>query len=131
LIDEKSDEATWFRSKSGRAAMSLWSGWNSPLDPIPSIRDMLGERFELTAADIYDVPEDLDYTPLFQLAGMPLPALRDPASNPLAPAAIENSHDVFAAIRAGVFWCTIPAIALSTASNTSLLPRLAIRRPWP
>lgn len=69
----------------------------------PTIREMLRERFELGAADIYDVPDELDYTSLFQLASMPLPALRDPAWNPVPPAAIGNSHDVFAAIRAGDF----------------------------
>jgi polyphosphate kinase len=66
----------------------------------PSIRENLRERFELSAMDIYDLPGELDYTSLFQIAGLPVPALRDPAWNPLTPA-IENSHDIFAAIRAG------------------------------
>src|SRR5208283_995648 len=38
---------------------------------------------------------------LFQIAGLPIPALRDPAWSPLPPAAIEDCHDIFAAIRAG------------------------------
>jgi polyphosphate kinase len=66
----------------------------------PSIREMLRERFALSAADIYDMPDELDYTTLFQIADLPFRALRDPAWTPLPPAAIENSHDVFAAIRA-------------------------------
>lgn len=67
----------------------------------PSIREMLRERFELSQADVYDIPDELDYTSLFQVAGLALPALRDPAWVPLPPPAIRNSHDVFAAIRAG------------------------------
>jgi len=69
-------------------------------DADPTIREMLRERFGLSAADIYDLPDELDYTTLFQIAGMPVPALKDPAWTPLPSAAIENSHDVFAAIRA-------------------------------
>jgi polyphosphate kinase len=66
----------------------------------PSIREMLRERFGLAAADVYDLPDELDYTTLFQVSGLPLAALRDPAWTPLPSAAIENSHDIFAAIRA-------------------------------
>jgi polyphosphate kinase len=69
-------------------------------DADPTIREMLRERFELSATDIYDLPDELDYTTLFQIAGMPVPALKDPVWTPLPSAAIENSHDVFAAIRA-------------------------------
>jgi len=65
----------------------------------PTIREMLRERFHLAETDIYDLPDELDYTALFQIAGMPVAALRDPAWTPLPPAAIENSHDIFAAIR--------------------------------
>jgi polyphosphate kinase len=43
----------------------------------------------------------LDYTSLFQIAGLPIPALRDPAWSPLMPAAIEDCQDIFAAVRAG------------------------------
>ena len=64
-----------------------------------TIREMLRERFRLAETDIYDLPDELDYTALFQIAGMPVAALRDPTWTPLPPAAIENSHDIFAAIR--------------------------------
>jgi polyphosphate kinase len=67
----------------------------------PSIREMLRERFALTAEDIYDAPGELDYTSLFQIAGLPIPALRDSPWSPLPPPAFENSSDMFAAIRAG------------------------------
>jgi len=67
----------------------------------PSIRNMLQERFELSASDVYDTPGELDYTSLFQIAGLPIPALRDPVWIPLTPASIEESPDIFAAMRAG------------------------------
>lgn len=67
----------------------------------PSIRQMLQERFSLSGMDIYDSLGELDYTSLFQIASLPVPAMRDPAWTPLAPSAIENSHDIFAAIRSG------------------------------
>jgi polyphosphate kinase len=66
----------------------------------PVIREMLRERFELSAMDVYELPGELDYTSLFQIAGLPVPALKDPPWNPLPSAAIESSHDIFAAIRA-------------------------------
>jgi len=67
----------------------------------PTIREMLRERFELSEGDIYNLPGELDYTSLFQIGSLPIPALRDVTWNPLTPAAIESSHDIFAAIRAG------------------------------
>jgi polyphosphate kinase len=67
----------------------------------PKIRETLRERFELSAADLYDMPAEVDYTGLFQIASMPIPALRDPAWSPFPPPAIENAHDIFAAIRGG------------------------------
>jgi polyphosphate kinase len=66
----------------------------------PTIREMLRERFQLAAADIYDLPDELDYTTLFEIADLPFRALKDPPWTPLPSAAIENSHNVFAAIRA-------------------------------
>jgi len=67
----------------------------------PSIREMLRLKFNLSAADIYDVPGQLDYTSLFQIAALPIAALRDPAWNPLSPPCLQNQHDMFSAIRAG------------------------------
>jgi polyphosphate kinase len=66
----------------------------------PSIREMLRRRFQLSDTDVYDLPEEVDYTSLFQIAGLPIAALKDNAWTPLTPAAIENSQDIFAAIRA-------------------------------
>jgi polyphosphate kinase len=66
----------------------------------PAIREMLRQRFELSAVDIYDVPDELDYTSLFQIAALPIPALKDVPWTPQPVSAIRNSVDVFAAIRA-------------------------------
>ena len=67
----------------------------------PTIREMLRERFDLSPADIYDLPGELDYTSLFQISSLPLPSLKDTQWTPLTPAAIESTHDIFAAIRSG------------------------------
>jgi polyphosphate kinase len=86
----------------------------------PSIREMLRERFELSSEDIYDLPGELDYTSLFQIAGLPGPSpltplapagplpvppsaglLKDTPWNPMPVTAFHSGHDVFAAIRAG------------------------------
>jgi polyphosphate kinase len=66
----------------------------------PSIRERLRQRFELAPVDVYDLPGELDYTSLFQIAALPVQKLRDPAWTPLPPPAIKNSHDIFSAIRA-------------------------------
>jgi polyphosphate kinase len=66
----------------------------------PSIREMLRQRFQLSPLDVYDLAGELDYTSLFQISSLPVPDLRDRAWNPLPPAMIENSPDIFAAIRA-------------------------------
>jgi polyphosphate kinase len=70
-------------------------------DADPSIREMLRERFKLSPSDIYDLPGELDYTTLFAIASLPIAALRDPPWTPLPSPPLENSADVFAAIRAG------------------------------
>ncbi len=67
----------------------------------PSIREMLLQRFHLSSLDVYDLPGEIDYTTLFEIASLPIPALRDLPWNPLAVTAIENSPDIFAAVRGG------------------------------
>jgi polyphosphate kinase len=67
----------------------------------PSIREMLRQRFSLSPLDVYDLPGEVDYTTLFEIASLPIPSLRDVPWNPLPVAAIENSADIFAAIRGG------------------------------
>jgi polyphosphate kinase len=68
----------------------------------PELRHTLTERFRLAAGDVYEVRGLLDYTTLFQLAGLDLPELRDPPWTPLAPPHIpDDTTDIFAVIRAG------------------------------
>jgi polyphosphate kinase len=70
-------------------------------DANASIRELLQKRFDLTAADVYDMPGELDYTSLFEIARLALPALKDPAWTPLPPPAIGDCQHIFTAIRAG------------------------------
>jgi polyphosphate kinase len=66
----------------------------------PAIKELLRERFELDPSDIYDMPGRVDYTPLFELLGLPLPALRDPDWTPLVPAFLaDRSGSIFAAVQ--------------------------------
>ncbi len=67
----------------------------------PSIREMLRQRFLLSPLDVYDLPGEVDYTTLFEIASLQIPSLRDLPWNPLPVAAIETCADIFAAIRAG------------------------------
>jgi polyphosphate kinase len=68
----------------------------------PEIKEMLRKRFELSPGDVYDMPEEVDYTNLFELMGLPLPALRDAPWSPMQPAAIPDSHSpLFSTIQAG------------------------------
>ncbi|MGO9434054.1 MAG: polyphosphate kinase 1 [Terracidiphilus sp.] len=64
------------------------------------IRDMLRERFELSVADVYDLYEEVDYTTLFEIAGLPIPELRDAPWTPLVPPSL-GSVSIFSAIQAG------------------------------
>jgi polyphosphate kinase len=60
----------------------------------------LKERFALTADDIYEMSALLDYTTLFEIAGLEIPDLRDPPWTPLPPVGLETaSGDIFTAIR--------------------------------
>ena len=66
-----------------------------------TIREMLRRRFELGAEDVYDLPGELDYTSLFQIAALNVPQLRDPAWTPEPPCYLDTCADIFAAIRSG------------------------------
>ena len=58
----------------------------------PAITEMLRSRFELSPVDIYEMQEELDYTTLFELLGLPLPTLRDSDWTPLWPASLPEGH---------------------------------------
>lgn len=71
-------------------------------DANPALRQGLMERFELRDEDVYELPGLLDYTGLFQIAGLDVPALRDPHWTPLPPPRLPSEDvDIFAAIQAG------------------------------
>lgn len=55
-----------------------------------AVKEMLRERFELSRREVFDMPDEVDYTNLFELAAMPIPELRDPAWTPLAHRFIPN-----------------------------------------
>jgi len=67
----------------------------------PVIREMLRERFDLSPSDVYDMAEEIDYTTLFELLGVPVPELHDPVWTPLALPVLEGATAIFAAIQAG------------------------------
>ena len=68
----------------------------------PSIREMLRERFKLSPADIYDMPEEVDHTTLFEIAELPILELRDPAWIPLRhPSLRDDGTSIFTAIQSG------------------------------
>lgn len=74
--------------------------FGSGADPV--IKQALRERFQLSADDVYDMAEEVDYTTLFEIAELPLPELRDCPWIPLQhPSLPEGSVGFFAAIQAG------------------------------
>lgn len=62
------------------------------------IRDMLRERFELTSADLYELPAEVDYTTLFEIASLPIPELRDTPWTPVTKPSLAD-RPIFAAIQ--------------------------------
>ena len=52
-------------------------------DADPATKEMLRERFQLTPEDVYDLTEEVDYTTLFEIAGVPIAGLRDSVWTPL------------------------------------------------
>ena len=70
----------------------------------PGIKEMLRIRFDLTRTDVYDLQEEVEYITLFELVGLPKPALRDREWTPLTPKFLsDESGSIFAAMRAGDF----------------------------
>ncbi len=62
----------------------------------------LMQRFALTADDVYEMSALLDYTTLFEIAGLEIEELRFPRWTPLPPVGLEAVHaDIFSAMRAG------------------------------
>jgi polyphosphate kinase len=71
-------------------------------NPDPAVKRALMERFDLGESDVFELPGMLDYPDLFQIAGLDVPALRDPPWTPQPVARLADPDpDVFAAIDAG------------------------------
>src|SRR5262249_23790240 len=66
-----------------------------------AIKEMLCDRFQLSREDVYDMPDEVDYTTLFEIAGLAIPELRDPAWTPLPPNGLDGgSTNIFSLIKA-------------------------------
>ncbi len=63
-----------------------------------AVVEMLRERFELAATDLYNMLEVVDYTTLFELLSLPLPTLRDCEWKPIWPLE-EATGSIFDAIQ--------------------------------
>jgi polyphosphate kinase len=64
------------------------------------ISEMLRVRFQLSPADVYELDEEVDYTTLFEIAGLPVPELRDAPWTPLVPPSLAEGT-IFTAIQTG------------------------------
>jgi polyphosphate kinase len=70
--------------------------------PNASLVQGLVDRFALSADDLYEAPALLDYTTLFQIAGLDVPDLRDPHWSPMPPDRLPDEDvDICAAIQVG------------------------------
>jgi len=68
----------------------------------PGIREMLRGRFQLTALDIYDIGVEIDFNTLFEIAGLAVPEIRDPAWTPLPPPQLgDDACSIFEATQHG------------------------------
>jgi polyphosphate kinase len=68
----------------------------------PAMVGELTQRFTLTPEDVYEMSALLDYTTLFEIAGLNIETLRDPPWTPLTPVGLDAADgDIFSAIRAG------------------------------
>ena len=67
----------------------------------PDMVAELCDHFALTEDDVYVMTELLDYTTLYEIAGLEIDSLRDPPWVPLPPLGLEEQQgDIFSAIRA-------------------------------
>jgi polyphosphate kinase len=65
------------------------------------MRRMLQERFTLADQNVYELAGELDYTSLFQIAALDVPALRDAPWTPVTPARLDRDEGIFETIRKG------------------------------
>jgi polyphosphate kinase len=67
------------------------------------IRKLLLEHFELSAEDVYEAPDGLDCSTLFEVAGVNAPSLKDAPWTPVTPPSLVQNPNLIAAIQAGDF----------------------------
>jgi len=68
----------------------------------PSAKALLREHFRLKDEDIYEESDELDYTSLFEIAGLSVSALKDKPWVPVIPPALgKKREDLFTLMRAG------------------------------
>ena len=68
----------------------------------PVVKVLLSQHFQLGVEDTYEVPDELDYTSLFELLGLSAPGLKDVPWTPVVPPALRNGHaGIFHVIEAG------------------------------
>ncbi|MBV9227452.1 MAG: polyphosphate kinase 1 [Acidobacteriaceae bacterium] len=68
----------------------------------PAIKDLLCQHFQLRPEDAYEVSDELDYTSLFELSGLPVTDLINTPWTPVVPSVLQNGHhDIFHVIRSG------------------------------
>jgi polyphosphate kinase len=68
----------------------------------PNAIAVLREHFHLKDEDVYESSDELDYTNLFEIAGLNVPGLRDKPWIPVAPPALRDDHHrIFSVIRSG------------------------------
>ena len=66
----------------------------------PWVAGLLMRQFELTEDDVYRLPAEIDYTGLWQIAGLGLPEISDPIWTPVVPTILQDEQtDIFAVIR--------------------------------
>jgi polyphosphate kinase len=64
------------------------------------LRDLLRERFQLNSGDVFELDGEVDYTTLFEIAGLPVPELRDAPWVPLVKPSLAE-RPLFNAIQEG------------------------------
>jgi polyphosphate kinase len=67
----------------------------------PRVREMLRTRFGLSPDELYECPCELDYTSLFEIAGLNVPNLRDAPWTPATPPRLADDTSIFEVMQAG------------------------------
>jgi polyphosphate kinase len=96
----------------------------------PAIRELLRERFDLSPSDLYDMAEEMDYTTLFELMGVQLPELHDPAWTPLSLPLLEGATAFFRQFKRVTYSCITLTRVSMPAWSTSSARRLTTQRQF-